>query len=69
MKRKLSLWIVIVLLLLSLFSMSIAEAKTLSITYGEPWKELIEPAIKNFETATGVKVDVTMVPSGMDMVE
>lgn len=69
MKKKLSLWIVIALLLLSLFSMSIAEAKTLSITHGEPWKELIEPAIKDFETATGVKVDVTMVPSGVDIVE
>jgi len=70
MKRKLSLWIILSLLFVGLLGMSIvAEAKTLSITYGEPWKELIESAIKDFETATGVKVDVTMVPSGVDMVE
>lgn len=47
----------------------VAEAKTLSITYGETWKELLKPAIKDFETDTGVKVDVTMVPYGVDMVE
>ncbi|KPJ55651.1 MAG: hypothetical protein AMJ42_06485 [Deltaproteobacteria bacterium DG_8] len=46
-----------------------AEAKTLSITYGELWEELLKPAIKDFETDTGVKVDVTMVPYGVDMVE
>lgn len=69
MNRKISLWIILSLLLVGLLGMSTVEAKTLSITYGEPWKELIEPAIKDFEADTGVKVDVTMIPYGVDMVE
>lgn len=68
MNKKISLWIILSLLVVGLLGASIAEAKTLSITYGEPWKELIGPAIKDFETETGVKVDVTMVPYGIDMI-
>ena len=46
-----------------------APKKVLSITYGEPWKELIKPAIEDFERATGVEVDESVIPYGVDMVE
>lgn len=68
MNRKISLWIILSLLLVGLLGISIAEAKTLSITYGEPWKELIEPAIEDFEKATGVEVEEVMVLGGVDFV-
>lgn len=69
MNRKISLWIILSLLLVGLLGISIAEAKTLSITYAEPWKALFEPAIEDFEKATGVKVDAVMLPYGVEWVE
>ncbi|MBA3062090.1 MAG: extracellular solute-binding protein [Atribacteria sp.] len=69
MNRKISLWIILSLLVVSLLGMSIVtEAKTLSITYGEQWKDQIDPAIAKFEKATGVKVEATIIPYGVDMV-
>jgi multiple sugar transport system substrate-binding protein len=61
--------LVVLLMVGCLGVVAISAAEKLSIIYGEPWKELIEPAIADFEAATGVEVDATMVPYGIDMVE
>jgi multiple sugar transport system substrate-binding protein len=54
--------------ILSVLSVALAQT-SLTITYGEPWKELIEPAIAAFEQATGIQVAANVVPYGVDMVE
>jgi len=43
--------------------------QVISIEYGEPWKDLFEPAIEEFEKTTGAKVDSMVVPYGVDMWE
>lgn len=53
---------------IGIFSAALAQ-EPLTITYGEPWKELIEPTIAEFEQATGIQVEAYMVPYGVDMVE
>ncbi len=42
------------------------EAKTaeISIMYGTPWKEFVEPAVASFEKETGIKVNQVVLPPG-----
>lgn len=58
-----------VLLVLVIMLGIVIFSKTISITYGEPWKELIQSAIKDFEKETGVKVDAMMIPYGVDLMQ
>jgi multiple sugar transport system substrate-binding protein len=75
--RKAGWWLFGVILVGLVFAMTTsqpgallaAQAQQLSITFGEPWKELFEPAIADFERRTGVAVQVDLVPAGVDMVE
>lgn len=74
---KVSRWSVgaVLLGLFLIFSVSppsvsaLGQPPQLSITFGEPWRELFEPAIADFEAQTGVSVRVDLVPAGIDMVE
>jgi len=50
---------------IGIFSAALAQ-EPLTITYGEPWKELIEPTIADFEQATGIQVEAYMVPYGVN---
>ena len=70
MKRKTIVWIVMALFIFSAFAGSIgAKKKTISIIYGTPWEELIEPGISDFEEATGIKVDAIKVPPAVSLDE
>ena len=65
-------WLVVLLVVgcLTLTVMPATGPQKLSITYGEPWRELFEPAIADFKAKyPDVELEVTMVPYGVDMVE
>lgn len=63
------LLVAVVALFLGSMSVYTAEKKVVSITYGEAWKALFEPAIEEFEAATGVKVEKLTIPPGVDWTE
>lgn len=52
------------MLLVGAFTVAALGQKVLSVQYGEPWKDLFESAIEEFEATTGAKVTAEMIPYG-----
>ena len=56
------------MLLIGAFTVTVfAQNKVISVEYGEPWKDLFESAIEEFEETTGAQVDRILISSGIDM--
>lgn len=56
------------MLLIGAFTVTVfAQNKVISVEYGEPWKDLFESAIEEFEETTGAQVNRILISSGIDM--
>jgi len=71
-RRKMSkkiLVLSIAMLLVGALAVTGFAQQVISVQYGEPWKDLFESAIVEFEKTTGAKVDRMLIPYGVDMWE
>ncbi|KKM11073.1 hypothetical protein LCGC14_1721400, partial [marine sediment metagenome] len=44
-----------------------SQNKVISVEYGEPWNDLFESAIEEFEETTGAQINRILISSEMDM--
>jgi multiple sugar transport system substrate-binding protein len=61
--------LLITLLLVGTLAVTGFTQQVISVQYGEPWKDLFESAIVEFEKTTGAKVDRMLIPYGVDVWE
>jgi multiple sugar transport system substrate-binding protein len=61
--------LLITLLLVGTLAVTGFAQQVISVQYGEPWKDLFESAIVEFEKTTGAKVDRMLIPYGVDVWE
>ncbi len=59
----------IAMLLVGALAVTGFAQQVISVQYGEPWKDLFESAIVEFEKTTGAKVDRMLIPYGVDIWE
>lgn len=71
-RRKMSkkiLVLSIAMLLVGALAVTGFAQQVISVQYGEPWKDLFESAIVEFEKTTGAKVDRMLIPYGVNFEE
>ncbi len=67
MSKKIFVFSVAVLLIGAVAVAGFSQNKVISVQYGEPWKDLFESAIEEFEEITGAEVDRILISSEGDM--
>ncbi|MBA7494550.1 hypothetical protein ES702_05126 [subsurface metagenome] len=67
MSKKILVLLITMLLVGGLTVTGFTQKRVISVQYGEPWKDLFEPAIEEFEKTTGAEVDRVLIPYEADM--
>jgi len=67
MGKKVLVLSIVILLIGAVTVAGFSQKKVISVEYGEPWKDLFESAIEEFEETTGAEVDRILIPYDIDM--
>ena len=67
MGKKVLVLSAVILLIGAVTIAGFSQKKVISVEYGEPWKDLFESAIEEFEETTGAEVDRILISSDVDM--